>query len=275
LRYNLFGKDKKMRRFLILFVVITLAFGASRTLSIAQEVQPTPQMAEKIAQFWIPYQQSVAALNAGKFAVAEKFARQCEAADPDNPTLAYQSLAPALAGEGKTAEAKQIWGWLDLHNNSEPDVMLPYALLLLKEGKYDPALKIYDRCSTFLPIPITNGSQLLVEDSDYLSDTKDPKHLESNIHIALAFLYDTLPSQGHALTGNPLAEYSKAYSLEPESAIAAIGYAKGLKEAGRNSEARAILQKVASTSTGDAKDAATNELLRVPTVDRPKHQAAD
>jgi hypothetical protein len=43
------------------------------------------------------YRQSVAALNAGKYAEAEKYAKQCMAIDPTSQLLAYESLAPALA----------------------------------------------------------------------------------------------------------------------------------------------------------------------------------
>jgi tetratricopeptide (TPR) repeat protein len=193
------------------------------------------------------------------------------AADPDMPGFGDEILAPALAAQGKTKEAMQMYSFLMSQNDINGRVELPYALLLLKDGKYDDALSVYRRVLPVIGSNLDIGSTSLIADSDFLPDEKDVKKLEADIRIALGFTYDGATTWGgHSQQAKALAEFAAAYALEKDSPLADIAYANGLREVGRNLEARAILQSVASASKGEIKESATDLLARTPPMDVKK-----
>jgi tetratricopeptide (TPR) repeat protein len=217
------------------------------------------------------YLQAIAALNACKYQAAERLARQSLAAYPDFP-VPKECLAAALAGEGKTAEAMQVYALLKSNNDPNPDVMLPYCLLLLKSGDFNDALDVYTKCMPNVSRPVVHGNVLLEQESDFLPGTQDFVHLEADVRLALGFMYVGPSGFQHPSCDSALNEYSKAYSLEPKSSLVGIAYADGLSRVGRNTEARAVLQNVIENSTGDANEVAKTQMATTPLVDAPKRQ---
>jgi tetratricopeptide (TPR) repeat protein len=215
------------------------------------------------------YEVAASALDAGKYSLAESDATKSLVLVPGEE-IPLAILAAAFDDEGKVSEALSTYATLRSQGAWQGRVLLPYALLLLKNGDYNQALAVYERALPFISSYIYNGPQILSEDSDFLPDTQDERHLEANIRIALGWTYDTGTTwAGHSQAMKALPEYSRAYALENDSPVACIAYATGLKEAGRNVEARAILQKAISNSKGDVKETASDELQLVPKTDRP------
>jgi predicted Zn-dependent protease len=208
--------------------------------------------------------EAASAYDAHDYKLAEADARQSMSLLPGGG-IAEDVLALSLVAEGKDDEAGKLFADMYANNESDPEVMLPYALWLLKHGNGQQALKVYQRA---LPRvgdgEVLYGARMLEDESNYSPDSLDVSGLEMYIHIALGLTYnDGLSWGGHSTNYLALSEFSKAIAIDKDSDLANLGYASGLLTVGRRSEANAIFQKLAAESTGDEKVSATAALGKI------------
>jgi tetratricopeptide (TPR) repeat protein len=206
-------------------------------------------------------QAAAVALDSGQYALAETDARQSLSISFGSG-VAQEVLVSALVAQGKNQQAMDLYAQMEAENVKFPRVMLPYALLLLKSGQWAKALDAYDRA---LPnvgnAGLHNGNQLLTDDSIYDAGKPEPEDLETDIHIALGFTYiDELTRAGNSQKDKALSENDKALALQPDSALANLAYAIGLREVGRYADAMVAFQNVANKYSGDIKAAALSQI---------------
>jgi tetratricopeptide (TPR) repeat protein len=209
--------------------------------------------------------EAASAYDGHNYKLAEEDSHQSTALLPGN-RIAEDVLALSLNAEGKDDDAGKVFADLYANEESDPRVMLPYALLLIKHGNGQQALKVYQRA---LPRvgdgELLYGARMLEDESNYSPDSLDVSELEMYIHIALGFTYNTSISWGgHSQGELALSEYSKAIAIDRDSDLANLAYANGLLLVGRRSEANSIFQKLAAKSTGDEKLSATSALGKLP-----------
>jgi tetratricopeptide (TPR) repeat protein len=209
------------------------------------------------------YQVAAVDVDDGKFTVAESAANRAIAL---GSVKANYLLSAALVGQGKTKEAMAVYASLYASNESSPRELLPYSLLLLKSGQWDQAVDVYHRTLPRVGTFLYNGANLLTADSYFSYGDPQPVDLETDIHIAMGFtnVYSTGFSPGRYFPDKDLEQYKDALTLEPDSPLANLAYAYGLRELGRNAEAVADYQSVASKFTGDIKASALQELSDAP-----------
>jgi tetratricopeptide (TPR) repeat protein len=199
-------------------------------------------------------------LNSGQFSSAESVARQSLSLNPSE-ILAQQVLASAQVAQGKTSEAMRFYASRYDGGSSSVREMLPYALLLLRSGQWKAAVDVYNRILPGVGSLLYNGHDLLVADGGYAYDDPQPKDLETDIHIAMGFSgMEDYGRSGPKCREWSLAEYKKALTLRPDSALANLAYAGGLRDLGQHRAANAAFQDVVNKYTGDAKIAAEEEL---------------
>jgi tetratricopeptide (TPR) repeat protein len=205
--------------------------------------------------------EGAAALDAGEYAIAEYDERAALNLNPGVVT-ARPVLAWALVADGKANEALPVYRWLYAGGEWHPNVMLPYALLLLKNGEWAAAVGAYNRALPFVGSPsIPNGNRLLSEDSGYTAGDPQPQDLETDIHVAMGMANVNRGSWiGRSDPDANLAEFKKALALEADSPLANLAHAAGLREIGRYADAMAAFQNVANKYSGDIKAAALSQI---------------
>lgn len=191
---------------------------------------------------------AAAALAAGWYAYAETTARQALATGRD-AGVAQEVLASALNAQGKEQEARQIYGAMAHAHGDHPRNLLPYALLLLKAGRWAPAVAAYNKA-----LPHLADGDLMRASSHFSASVPRPMALATAIHIALG-LTDGSGTDwaGHTQRDKALAEYTEALRLAPNSDLANFYYGYGLDQLGRTSQAASVFQRIANRSTGAVK----------------------
>jgi tetratricopeptide (TPR) repeat protein len=216
---------------------------------------------------------SVLALDAGQYTLAVANARQVLAIggaqhDPTAETV----LAYALVAQGKDQEALNQYGQMYSRGDQQPGDLLQYALLLLKHGHWSNAVDVYEKAVPNVGEDVAKGREMLLAESAFSHDDPQPKELEANILIAIGMSGDLV--SGLARKYRPersLVELKRALDLEPDSPLARLAYAGGLRRSGRGGEALAEFKEVANKYTGEAKAAAQQELgIFQPAPTRPK-----
>lgn len=225
-----------------------------RVLSPAQQASINKQF--QLAQ------DANAEMEAGQFATAETDARQSLALGGIPDQVAGLALAGSLTAQHKDKEALGVFAKLTSSDYWLPQGLLPYSLLLLKHGQWPEALSVYKRAIVHVGNGgFSNEGHLLVDDGDFSADTPQPVALETDIHIAMGFFrVDDLGRFGTATYHPWLAEFQEARKLSPDSPLANLAYAKGLRDVGRDAEGRAALEDVASKYTGDIRAEAQGQL---------------
>jgi tetratricopeptide (TPR) repeat protein len=208
----------------------------------------TPQQQNQSNQRQQVDQAAVKALQAGQYDDAAADARQAIAMDASD-ILGPKVLAQALDAKGDTSGALSAYKAL-----ADPDDLIPYALLLLRQGNWAEALATYEKA-----LPYIGEGNLLRADNNFSLDTPQPQALEAAIHVARGLTYNigdiVTP---HAQNDKALTEFQKATALAPDSALANYYVGYGLQRMGRRADAQAAFKKAAALdqSNGDVKAAA-------------------
>ena len=218
-------------------------------------------------------EKSIQALDAGKYALAISDARQkLTMGMPPHDPKAETVLAYALVAQGKDQDALNEYGQMYARGDWNGGDLLQYARLLLKHGQWSNAVDVYKKAVLNVGEDVAKGHELLLADSAFSHDDPQPKELEADIDIAIGLRGDLV--SGLARKYRPersLAEFKKALDLEPDSPLAKLAYAGGLRDSGRGAEAQAEFQEVANKYTGEVKAAAQQELgIYPPPPARPK-----
>lgn len=202
------------------------------------------------------------ALTAGHYDQAVADAQQAEnmyIGDPGAPLL----IAQGLEGQGKWEEALKKYQTLVKRGDVGPNVLLPYALLLLNKGQVREALAAYEKA-----LPFVNDAEMLSSHDDFSPDNVNPTALAAAIHVARSLLL----AQGgiayvfthHVEYDQALSEGEKALTLAPNSALANYYHGLVLRRMGRKDDAKAAYQKAATLDpTGDVKAAADKALAHL------------
>ena len=189
---------------------------------------------------------AAAALATGRYAEAETTARQALALGHDSG-VAQEVLASALNAQGKEQEA--LHAYRMLAGGEQPRNLLPYALLLLKSGRWASAIDAYNKA-----LPHLADGDLMRANSHFSASVPRPTALATAIHIALG-LTDGSGTDwaGHTQRDKALGEFTKALQLAPTSPLTNFYYGYGLDQLGRTAQAAAVFQRVANRSTGAVK----------------------
>jgi tetratricopeptide (TPR) repeat protein len=223
--------------------------------------QPTPAEQAALDKAYQLEADGHAALNSGKFALAESDARKAMASGRSGYGIGVALLASSLNAEGKKQEAIKTYSDIATAGSNDPHVLLPYALLLLKGGQWAKALEVYNKALPQVGSFLFDGHDLLVDNNDFSADNPQPVELETDIRIALGFTgiddFGIPDTKGYS---RAFAEYSEALRLSPDSPLANLAYAKGLMFQGRGVEARAAFRDAAQKYSGGYKISAEKEL---------------
>lgn len=187
-----------------------------------------------------------AALQAGKFAEAEADARESMSVGQDSGR-AQMTLSQALDAQGKTEEALAAYKMLSDEGVVSPGIQLPYALLLLKAGRWAQAVAAYDTA-----LRLRSNTDTLRDSYRFSPSEPEPRDLATAIHIALGVNGDFRGHYWHQerTAGDPtLSDYRQALALEPNNPLAHLYYGFGLRQLGRRAEAKAAFAK--ATALGD------------------------
>jgi len=199
------------------------------------------------------------------FAAAESDAKQSLALG-GGPGTAAIFLPLALAGQGKDDAAMKDYAQLEASRHTEPEILLPYASLLLKHGQYSQALEAYQKAVPRVSYTTIEGKEVLADSSVFDSRREEPGRLEANIdvYLGLVGVYCGFGTK-HYSPERQMAEFKKALDLEPGAPLTNLAYAYGLKQLNREPEAIAVYKKVVDKYTGVAKSSAQQEIVADPT----------
>ena len=245
-----------------------------------RRIPPTPEQVAANEQQGLLDRTAAASLHAGGYAQAEAEARQALSLGLDSG-VGQDVLAAALDAQGKTQEALQAYRAMlvDGKDGLEGQTrdLLPYALLLLKSGRWEQAVAVYNRALTQLPdvgahpeTPILHDGEVIRANSHFSPDVPEPTALATAIHIARGLVYSTQEDWAHEPQNTEaLAEYGKALQLAPASALANYYYGVGWQKlspaerakVGSVQQAKAALRKAVLLGKGDVKKAAQKALL--------------
>ena len=205
---------------------------------------------------------AAASMHAGRYAQAEVQARQALSIDHD-AGVANEVLAAALDAQGKEQEALQSYQDVVTHYDSQPRVLLPYALLLLKSGHWEQAATAYNKAMSQF-----DERDLLRKNSHFSPTVPDPAGLTVAIHLARGLTYGSCNWAGEAQDEEGMNEDQKARDLAPDSAVTNYYCGYGWKRLDPKSplkSATAVTAKVAlqraALSTDDEVNKAATEAL--------------
>jgi tetratricopeptide (TPR) repeat protein len=228
--------------------------GPSAPAVSAQEMSViplTPAEKEAFRQIAKLQDEAAKALSAGRYQIAEADARQALSLG-QNTGVANQILAEALMAQGKDEEAMQEYAVVA--HFCHPNDLLPYALLLMKAGRWTEAVDAYNKA-----LPYLSEGNTVREFSNITVASPHPL-VEAYIHIALGLTY----SWGNDEAENPeatksLVELRQAIKLAPDSALAnyELGWEYGNQRDLAN--AQGCLVKAIQLGAGDLKKAARDE----------------
>lgn len=207
------------------------------------------------------------ALYESRYSEAEANARQSLTISHNTDLLAPELLAASLDAQGKNAEALAAYQTLAERGSVHPRDLLPYSLLLLKNGQWAEAVAAYNKT-----LPYIASSELLNVNSHFTAADYKPAALSAAIHIGIGMTY--LSSAGWFGTSRKdagLIHLQQALTLEPDAPLTNYYYGYGWRQLDRSSSlkaanatrARAAMQKAATTEDGDLKKAAEESLRRM------------
>ncbi len=208
------------------------------------------------------------ALHEGRNSEAEANARQSLAISHNTDLLAPELLAASLDAQGKNNEALAAYQILADQGSVHPRDLLPYALLLLKNGQWAEAVAAYNKT-----LPYIAFSDLLEKNSNFTVADHEPAALAAAIHIGIGMTY--ISSAGWSGTSRKdagLAHLQQALALEPDAPLTNYYYGYGWRKLDRDSpmraaaamRAKAAMQKAATSENDDIKKAATEAIKRMP-----------
>lgn len=239
---------------------------APRSATMNIEPQPLPgetpqQLAQREAHLWTIRgkiarldKMAAAALDAGNYAEAESEARQSVSLGVESGR-GQELLATALFEQGKDEEALHVYQAIaDMGANSASNEF-PYALLLLKAGRWAQAVAAYNTALT-----LGGDTDVLRQSTRFSPDVPQPRELEAAIRIGLGMTYPGAASwSGKRTEGTILANLQRALVLEPNSALANYYYGHALRKVGRKDEAKAAFAKAIQVGSNEVKKAAQRE----------------
>ena len=196
-------------------------------------------------------QAAAEALAASQYTEAESDSQQAITLGLDSG-VAHEVLASALDAQGKDREALQAYYILVTdgqgHLGGQPRNLLPYALLLLKAGRWATAVAAYNKA-----LPHLADGKLMQTNSHFSAAVPEPTALATAIYLALGLTYDSGDDwAGHSQRDKALDEYAKALQLAPNSDLANYYYGYGLDQLGRTAQAAAVFQRTANTAASGA-----------------------
>jgi tetratricopeptide (TPR) repeat protein len=240
------------------------AFGqtnpSSQQYSRRSPIQPTPEQSAardaKLKRFSALNKAGFTALHEGRYSEAEENARESLAVNSGQNLLAPELLAEALDAQGKNDEALAAYKILVDQGSEFPRILLPYALLLLKDGKYKEAVAAYNKTSPYIAF-----GDLIEKTSRFTTTDPQPKELAAAIHVGLGLTYiSSADWAGNSQEDKAMLHFQQALTLSPKSSLANYYYGFGLKRLGRRAEAQGAFKKAAALDDGDVKAAALKEL---------------
>ena len=190
--------------------------------------------------------------------------------------VAEEVLAASLEAQGEDHQALEEYHKMVVDGGAKyPRVLVPYAQLLLKSGKWAEAVAVYN----FDPGKPKPGSDLPDwAEGRFSPDVPKPRAFAVALHIARGQIYSNTPDwAGERQNTEAMAEYEKALALEPDSARANFFYGFGWKRLspdergkyGTEQQAKAALLKAVRIGKGDVKKAAEKELRVAMNPSRP------
>ena len=233
---------------------------SSQQYSRRSPIQPTPEQSAARDAKWKRFsalnKAGFTALHEGRYSEAEDYARESLAVNSGQNLLAPELFAEALDAQGKNAEALTAYQTLVDQGSEFPRILLPYALLLLKDGKYKEAVAAYNKTSPYIAF-----GDLIEKTSHFTANNPQPKELAAAIHVGLGLTYiSSADWAGNSRRDQGLAHLQQALALSPNSSLANYYYGFGLNFLGRRTEAQKAFQKAAALGDGDIKAAALKEL---------------
>ena len=232
-----------------------------------RSVPPTPERVAANEQQGLLDRAAAASLHAGRYAQAEADARQALSLGLD-PGVANEVLGAALGAQGKEQEALQVYRALTINGKDglegQTRNLLPYALLLLKSGRWEQAVAAYNAA-----LPHLGDGQLIQATSRFSLDVPEPTALAVALHIARGLTYNgQCDWAGESQNKEAMAEYGKALQLAPDSPLVNYYYGIGWQKlspaerakSGSEQQAKAALQKAIQTGKSDVKKAALKAL---------------
>ena len=232
-----------------------------------RSVPPTPERVAANEQQGLLDRAAAASLHAGRYAQAEADARQALSLGLD-PGVANEVLGAALDAQGKEQEALQVYRALTINGKDglegQTRNLLPYALLLLKSGRWEQAVAAYNAA-----LPHLGDGQLIQATSRFSLDVPEPTALAVALHIARGLTYNgQCDWAGESQNKEAMAEYGKALQLAPDSPLVNYYYGIGWQKlspaerakSGSEQQAKAALQKAIQTGKSDVKKAALKAL---------------
>lgn len=208
------------------------------------------------------------ALYEGRYSEAEANARQSLAVSHNTDLLAPELFAASLDAQGKNAEALVAYQILADQGSDKPRDLLPYSLLLLKNGQWAEAVAAYNKASPYIA-----SSDLLNENSHFNATEYKPAALAAAIHIGIGMTYFSSAGWfGTSRKEQGMAHLQQALALEPNSPLTNYYYGYGWRNLDRNSpmkaataaRAKAAMRKAAATEDGSLKKAAEKSLKQMP-----------
>lgn len=208
------------------------------------------------------------ALHEGRYSEAEADARQALAISHNTDLLAPELLAASLDAQGKNSEALAAYQTLADRGSDHPRDLLPYALLLLKNGQWAKAVAAYNKT-----LPYIGFSDLLRKNSNFTAADYEPTALAAAIHIGLGMTYISSDDwAGNSRKEKGLAHLQQALALQSNSPLTNYYYGYGWRRLDRDSalkaatarQAKAALQKAMKLDNGDIKAASAETLRRIP-----------
>lgn len=234
-------------------------------ISDSYYIKPTPEQEARYERQGVLDRASATSLHAGLYAQAEAEARQALSLG-QGTGVAEEVLAQALDAQGKEQRALQVYHVIVVeHKDRQPRNLLPYALLLLKSGRWAQAVAVYNQA-----LPHLGQGELERASSNFSADTLEPTALAVAIHIERGRLFNSAPDWAREPQNTEaLAEYAKALQLAPNSPVTNYYYGTGWQKLspaervkyGTAERAKTALEKAVKLGKGGVKKAARKALL--------------
>ena len=232
--------------------------------SVVRNITPlTPAQRTNNTEIWRLDQAAAEAMDIGQYAEAETAARQSISLGAASGK-GQELLASALNAQGKTQEALQVYKVMADEGDVFPRNEVPYALLLLRTGRWFQAVIAYNKMLPYLPEGAT-----VQANSHFSPKVPQPKELAVALHIAQGLTYIGDAGWGsRSRHGEAMDEFEQALQLAPDLPLANYYYGYGWQHldlksptrAANAQRAKAAFQKAAALGGGDVKKAAGEEL---------------
>ena len=222
--------------------------------------QPMPgetqeQLTVRVAHLWAVRAEvarldaaASAALDAGDAAGAEAEAQQSVALGVESG-WGREMLARALFEQGKDQEALQVYQEIAKAGVTNAHNQFPYALLLLKAGRWVEAVTAYNQA-----LQLGGYVDPLQKRNAFSPDVPQPQDLEASIRMGLGVISVRPPMPScRRLNEFAMDNFRQALALTPDSALAHFYYGYGLRMLGQHQEAQAAFAKATQLGGDDVK----------------------